>query len=331
MYSDILQKTKNRLKPLQAKILSIPQVKRVMELLGFQNYDLPLHKDDDGRFLVTLIALMSFLAVLATSGSLALSNMTNHWSSGLENKITIEVTGQIADGSFLSPDTITSETQKVAKGLKNTPFAEEITILSGDDIRDIISPWIQKDLPLEGITLPGLISIELKKSNAKILNNLRADVKKLSDYAEVRTHHEWLSGLLSFTKTLNFVARVIVLIIIAITILSITTAIRTRLAIHRKEVELLHNMGATDIYIARQFQRHALLFSLQGSAIGTVLGLIFVSIVLFLTAGSEISFLPALTIGGLGFSVLLFVPALISTISTITSRFTVLRSLTKMP
>ncbi len=45
-----------------------------------RQYDLPLDNSEDSRFLILLIALMSFLAVLALSGTIALNSMTNKWS-----------------------------------------------------------------------------------------------------------------------------------------------------------------------------------------------------------------------------------------------------------
>ena len=54
-------------------------------------YDLPLNKDEGTNFLRLLIALMSFLAAVALAGNFALNSMTQRWSSGLENKLTIEI------------------------------------------------------------------------------------------------------------------------------------------------------------------------------------------------------------------------------------------------
>ena len=56
-----------------------------------RDYDLPLNKGSGGQFLSTLIALMTFLAILALSASFTLSEMTSRWVSGLENKASVEI------------------------------------------------------------------------------------------------------------------------------------------------------------------------------------------------------------------------------------------------
>jgi cell division transport system permease protein len=63
---------------------------RVLGKAQKRRYDLPLNKGSGTGFLVILIALMTFLGMLALASSFALSAMTARWSSGLENRLTIE-------------------------------------------------------------------------------------------------------------------------------------------------------------------------------------------------------------------------------------------------
>ncbi len=55
---------------------------------------------------------------------------------------------------------------------------------------------------------------------------------------------------------------------IAVTVLSVTFATRGAMATNRPIVEVLHYVGATDGFIASQFQRHFLLLGFKGGAIG---------------------------------------------------------------
>ena len=67
----------------------------------------------------------------------------------------------------------------------------------------------------------------------------------------------------------------------AVTVLSVTFATRGAMATNRPIVEVLHYVGATDGFIAGQFQRHFLLLGFKGGAIGGG-----AAIVLFGAAGS---------------------------------------------
>ncbi len=300
-------------------------------IIGSKRYDLPLDNSEDTRFLITLITLMSFLAVLALSGVFALNSMTNKWSSGLENKITIEISVETKDGHILSQDTILKETKDLYEMLSSHKSVRSVEILGSEEIQELISPWIGNDLDLANIPLPGLIAVEIKNLDDDDFHILKKDIQKTSKHANIETHEQWLADLINFTKTLKTLSLLIALLIGSITTIAIASAVRTRLAIHHDEVELLHYMGATDDYIIHQFQRHTIMLALKGAIIGTVLGISVVSSLTFFSRGSGSELMPVIYIGISGVFILLFIPVIAAIITAITSHITVLRSLAKMP
>ena len=313
------------------KLSSNKYSQKLMKLMNDKNQDLPLDNSPDSKFLILLIALMSFLAVLALSGTFALNSMTEKWSSGLENKVTIEISIETKDGHILSQDTVLKETKDLYEMLSEHKAVKSAELLGDKEIQELISPWIGNDLSLGDIPLPGLIALELRKIDTNGLNGLKKDIGKISKHAMLETHHEWLSDLINFTSTLRTLALMVALIIAAITTIAISSAIRTRLAIHNNVVELLHYMGATDNYIARQFQKHAMVLSLKGALIGTAIGLAATFLLAFLSRNTGTDLIPVIRIGGLGVFVLCLIPILVSCITILTSHVTVLRSLSKMP
>ena len=80
-------------------------------------YDLPLHKSAGSRFLMLLVALMSFLAMMAVTGSYAMHDITTRWSSGLENQATIEIPARTDDGNLRSKDDLAEISNNVSKTL----------------------------------------------------------------------------------------------------------------------------------------------------------------------------------------------------------------------
>ncbi|MGH1404459.1 MAG: cell division protein FtsX [Alphaproteobacteria bacterium] len=313
------------------KLKNTPYIQRGLKFLGFTEYDLPFGHNEDSRFLITLIALMSFLAVLSTGGNLILNEMTHRWSSGLENKATIEVAAETSDGSLLSQKTIHTETTKISNKLANHSFVSSVRILTHEEIRELLSPWLGEELILQDIPLPGLIAVDLKSISNENLKQFKADLYKISKYARLETHHEWLEDLITFTSTLRNLALLVTILIACITVISISAGMHARLAIHKKEVELLHHMGATDSYIAKQFQRHAMALSLGGSIIGTFIGIIIIAIVSILSSNAPTPFIPALEISVSSFFILCTIPVITALIAIATSRFTVLRKLSQMP
>jgi len=294
-------------------------------------YDLPLSKDEGTNFLRLLIALMSFLAAVALTGNFALGSMTQRWSSGLENKVTIEIPAEKDDGELRSKDEMNSLLSQVEAVLKNESAVKAVDVLDDKDIQTLVEPWLGKDAPLQDIPLPGLISVELNSPTPDMMKKLEADIAVVSKDIVIDTHEAWLQSLLRMISSLRFAALIVVLIIAGTTVTAIAGAIRSRIAVHKADVELLHLMGANDEYIIRQFQRHALMIALQGSLFGTIAaGLVLLALKFGIGNHGE-SLIPAFSLHipqGLAVAAL---PLLACGIAALTARLTVLRSLSLMP
>lgn len=311
--------------------ITIELHKRFLRLIGSAHYDLPLNKSADSQFLILLVSLMSFLAILAFAGSFALSSMTHRWTSGLENKVTIEIPAETTEGHLLSQDTVKKETKKIQKSLESFAVVRESHILDEKEISELISPWIGDDLDsLSDIPLPGLISVELALATPEAIVSLEKHINETSTYAVLERHQEWLMDLLHFSKTLQVLASIIAIVIGAATITAIAGAIKTRMTIYKEEVELLHLMGATDNYIARQFQRHAIIFTFKGTLIGTIAGLVTTLALIIASGQSNTALIPVIKLDFMAYFYLLVIPLLIIFISALTARITVLQTLGKM-
>lgn len=305
--------------------------RRLGVAIGRGRYDLPLNKDEGTNFLRLLIALMSFLAAMALVGSFTLDSMTQRWSSGLENKLTIEIPAEKTSGDMRDKDEMASLLKQVEAVLRNEPIVKSVDVLDDQDIQDLVEPWLGKDAPLQDIPLPGLISVETHSSEPQAMEKMAADIKVVDSGIIIDTHEAWLQSLLKMIGSLRFAAFVVVVIIAATTITAIAGAIRSRIAVHKADVELLHLMGANDEYIVRQFQRHALTIALQGSLVGTVIAALVLFTIKFVSGTDSATMLPALNTNAIHALAVAALPIIACGIAALTARFTVLRSLSLMP
>ncbi len=305
---------------------------RLLKLaLGSKGYDLPLGTDSDRGFLLLLVGLMSFLAVLACAGTLSLHGMTQRWSSGLENKITIEIKAEDQDGTVLSPETIRLETEKIAQMLQKNPLVKSYEALGDKEIRKLVSPWLGDDFSLEDIPLPGLIAVDLNVANEESIEKLTQAIHALSPTSYVDTHREWLQDILRFTGTLQGVALLVALIVAVTTVAGIAGGVRSRMAIHKDQVEILHLIGASDAYIARQFQWYAVIIAFLGSILGTAAGLAMAALILFITGQSGTPLIPQISLDSTALALFCLLPLVACGIAGTTARQTVLRTLSLMP
>lgn len=293
-------------------------------------YDLPLNQSVGTGFLILLVGLMTFLGMMAITANYALGGLTGRWTSGLEKVLTVEIPATKTDGKIRSDDEITSVKQSIATALRKNPNVIELKVLTDSQIADLVSPWLGEDASLDGIPLPGLISVELQIKDAAQIEKVRESVRTVSADAHLDTHEDWLDDILRLAGSLKFSAILITIVIGATTVVAIAGGIRSRMAEHQADIELLHLMGASDYYITRQFQRHALIMALKGSLGGVGAGLVVLGFMAMIGGGAN-GLIPSLTLSAAQIISLLSLPFIICIIAGITARFTVLRTLAGMP
>lgn len=296
-----------------------------------RQYDLPLNQDEGTLFLKILIGLMSFLAIMALAFSFSLGHLADEWSSGLENSLTIEISAQTKDEKMHTKEEMQEIQNKISTIIKGMPSVQTFKVLQNDDIQSLISPWLGDDLKLANLPLPGLISVELKSNENFALAKLRGEMAAISPDIHVDAHEDWLSSILQLTGGLQFAGLLITFVIGLTTIAAVAGAVRSRMAIHRADVELLHLMGANDIYITKQFQRHAMILALHGSLFGTGASIIALISIHMLSSQSAESLVPSFDLGINHMIAIIALPIVACLVSALVARYTVLRTLGSMP
>ncbi len=315
-------------------VAALLKEKRNEKRLGVANdtrrYDLPFNKDEGTDFLTMLIGLMTFLAVMALGASFVLSGIADRWSSGLENKLTIEVPAE-KGREIRNPLDIKGLQERVAVILRNDRNIASFEIMERTEIQKLLEPWLGKNALIDTVPLPGLITVNLKSSEPAVLEKLQKDIRAIDETIAVDTHESWLADLLRLTATLQFATFVITIIIAVTTVMAVAGGVRSRIAIHRADVELLHLMGASDEYITKQFQRHTLILALKGGAAGLVGAALIMTLIHVFSGSTQSGLLPTISLGPVALLALLITPLIGAGIAALTARLTVLRALSEMP
>ncbi len=127
----------------------------------------------------------------------------------------------------------------------------------------------------------------------------------------------------------------ILTLVVVVTVLSVTFATRGAMATNRPIVEVLHYVGATDGFVASQFQRHFLLLGFKGGAIGGGVALLLFGILgaasawLSGSAGGEeaTALFGTFSIGVAGYFAIIGLIVLMAMVTALTSRRTVNQTL----
>lgn len=270
-----------------------------------------------------VIAIMMFLTVLAAAGGLAL----NHAARNVTGSIAQRITVQIVEAN---PDLREQQTRAAMTALSNMDGVTAVNRVPDAEIEALIEPWIGGAGQEEGIPVPTMIDADLTEEAHDRLEMVEEAIVAVAPAARVDDHAQFLAPLAGLIGSLTWLALALVLLTASALAASVILAVRAALNTHRGTIEVLHLMGATDIQIARLFQRRIALDALLGGTIGFL-----VAVIVLLLLGQRIGavgseLLGSATLPFLAWLTLILLPIIGTIMSTLVARFTVVGVLKKM-
>lgn len=289
------------------------------------HYDIPLKRDATGRFLPWIIALMVYLATLALAASMVLSGLAQRWDSGLSDSLTIQVSPLPA----ATPAMVETRVEQVRRLLETLPGVSAATTVPRADALALVEPWLGGGALLAELPVPALIDVAL--AAGADIQGIRTRVQATFPAVSVEDPGTWLADLRRLAGTVQWVSILVVGLIGAVAVAAVVFAASAGFAVHRAEVELLHVLGASDGYVAGQFQRHMLRLAIVGGGGGALLALGTLGALDRAAAGMEAALLPDLALAPAQWAMLLLVPLTAALLAALTARMTVMRALGRLP
>lgn len=214
-----------------------------------------------GRALVAVVAIMSFLASMATGTVLLVSASAAEWQSDVASEITIQVRPQA--GRDLDRDTAA-----VTEAMRTQAGIVEVRPFTREESGKLLEPWLGTGLSMDDLPVPRMIIARVQPGTPLDLGALRTRVTQVAPGASVDDHRAWIERMRSMTNAIVLAGLGILALVIIATIISVSFATRGAMAANRPIVEVLHFVGAGDRYIANHFLRHFLRLGLEGGVIG---------------------------------------------------------------
>ena len=284
--------------------------------------ELPFERDQSTRFLPWIIALMVFLGGLMFAGALVVSDTIHSWDSTLTGRMTVQVPPAAAADDTL--ETLTAM-------LESTPGVTRVRPVPIAEARGLLVPWLGEEVVNSGLPIPALVDVELAAGARIDAGQLAARLMQAVPGTTVDDHRAWLSALINLGRTIEILAFMILGLIAAAAVVAVIFTTRSGLAVHAAVIELLHQMGAHDAYIADQFQLQAMMLAVRGGIVGAAAAAIVLLVFARVGQGIDAAFFPPLRLTIPEWIALLIVPVGAIAIAMLTARLTVLRALARMP
>ena len=225
-----------------------------------------------GRSLTLVVAIMCFLACL-TAGAVYLMNQSaNAWLRDIASEVTVQIEAR-------EKVDVDRQVSDVAVFLNRQAGIVTAKPLPLETSAALLEPWLGQSEGLKSLPVPRLIAVEINRNSPPDFDALRADLARQFKGTSLDDHRHWQRQIRTVTRSFALGGFAILMLVGAATTAIIVSATRSALASNREIVEVLHFVGATDRFIARQFQRHFLSLGIRAGIVGAVMaGLAFLGI-----------------------------------------------------
>lgn len=264
---------------------------------------------EQSMFMTAIMSLLTFLSVLALGIALSIGTGVMRWNAQWENFATVQVT---------NPDNINGVKQIIAN---NTYKIESINEISTDQMNDLMAPWISGGGVLKNY-LPKMWEIEFKSND-----DLKTVGAQLSKNARFLTHATALKSSTSAGWKMILMSTFILILTIGAIGICISYIARNTAMLHRRELEILNQIGASDNFVARQMQTIVAKISSTAALIGFIAAAPVLLLIISTAHSARVGLMAMLGLSGGGWFTLVLLPIVIVLFSIWTTRRTTIKIL----
>ncbi len=265
---------------------------------------------DQSMFMTAIMSLLSFLAILAFGVALAIGTGVIKWNTQWELMATVQITN----------DKNENDAQKIIDANK-TKMSSVIEI-SRDDMKKMLRPWVSGGGNVMENYLPKMYEIKFKN---------KADIKpfgeKIDNYARFLTHSEALQSSTSAGWRMILIAGMMLALVLLTITVCVSYIARNTAMLHRRELEILNQIGARDNFVARQMQIIVAKICAVAGLVGFVVAAPILLLIIGAAASARVGLMAMIGLSGWGWLMLALTPIAILIFAIFITKKTTLKIL----
>jgi cell division transport system permease protein len=283
------------------------------------------------RSLTLVVAIMCFLACLTAGGVYMVNQSASAWLRDIASEVTLQIEPR-------EKIDIETSIREAATFLSKQPGVRGVRPLTHEESAALVEPWLGKSDVLKALPIPRLIAVEVDRLAPPDIEALRERVTAEIPGSTLDDHRHWQQQIRTVTRSLALGGLAILMLVGAATTAIIVSATRSSMLSNNEIVEVLHLVGATDRYIAREFERHFLRLGIRAGLVGAISAMLvfmLMPIGMEMLGGNVVTMAEMRRLFGAGvldlpgYAVLIVVVIVIAALCMLTSRFGVYRILDK--
>ena len=260
-------------------------------------------------FMTVVISVLTFLSVLALGIALSIGTGVIRWNMGWEKYATVQI---------ITPDN-TMSIKKIFE--ENANKIESVNEISKSEMERMMKSWVSDGAKISNY-LPQMFEIKLKDAkDMKIIG------EKIGGKAKFIPHSAALKNSVSAGwKLVSITVFVMLLMLVSIGV-CVSCISRNIAMLHKHELEILNQVGATDNFIAKQMQIIVAKISALACLIGFIIAMPILELILSTAHSARVGLLATLTLSAIDVIILFALPIFIVMFSVYLTKKTTLKLL----
>ncbi len=264
---------------------------------------------EQSMFMTAIMSLLSFLSILALGISLAIGTGVMRWNNQWELFATVQVTD-------------TKKVDTVKKIIdKNSDKIESAKQITTQQMQDLMAPWVSGGGAIKNY-LPQMWEIQFKTQS-----DLKSFGEQINSDARFLTHASALSASTSAGWKMILMSSFILILMLGAIGICISYIAQNTALLHKRELEILNQVGASDNFITRQMQIIVAKISALAAAIGFVAAAPILMIIISTAHSARVGLMATMGLSGAGWAILTLLPIVIIIFAISITRKTTLKIL----
>ena len=264
---------------------------------------------EQSMFMTAIMSLLTFLSVLALGVALSIGTGVMRWNSQWELFATV----QVMDSGK------SATTRKIIAD--NADKIDQATEITTEQMTELMSPWISGGGVLKNY-LPQMWEIRFKSKS-----DMDAVGEQLSKNARFLTHATALKTSTRAGWQMILMSSLILTLTLGAIGLCISYIARNIALLHRRELEILNQIGASDNFVAHQMQIIVGKICIIATGIGFLAAAPVLLLILSASHSARVGLMAMMGLSGMGRLTLLLLPVAIVVFSIWITRRTTLKIL----
>ena len=259
---------------------------------------------EQSTFMTAIMSILTFLSVLALGIALMIGTGAMRMNTQWDLYATIQTTD-------------TNDVQKIREILnKNKNIIKESTEISSSQMMGLMSPWVSGGSALQKY-LPQMW--EVKFASAKDLNSFK---KEITPYAKFLTHKNALETPIRAGWYLIIISALVLAIILGSITICITYIAHNTAMLHKRELEILNQIGASDSYVAKQMQIIVARICTRATVSGFIIAVPFLFLITSASKSARVGLMAMIGLNWIGWILLILLPIAITIFATYITKHT---------